>query len=174
MDRIKLAITRELWIQYILPPSSLQNRCTMITTLCIEDQNGDRVVSHRGTHVPFGLLFAKYMINKGIPPIGVLFLSCGRRIGHSETPESLGFDTGYHAIIFINLLMFINQDMLEYWVKYLLTGGNEREGVMDEHTMRDAINASIERGHVIEIVPEGYEILPTPHEHYCVQEGPEF
>jgi hypothetical protein len=66
MDRKKLAITRELWIQYILPPLFLQNRCTMIIVLCIEDQNGDHVVYHRGTHVLFGLLFAKYMSDKGI------------------------------------------------------------------------------------------------------------
>jgi hypothetical protein len=38
----------------------------MIISLCIEDQNGDRVVYHQVTHVPFGSLFAKYMSNKGI------------------------------------------------------------------------------------------------------------
>jgi hypothetical protein len=69
----------------------------MITTLCIEDQNGDRVVYHRGTHVPFMSLFAKYMSDKGIQPMGGLFLSHGRRIGHSEMPEGLGFDTGHHV-----------------------------------------------------------------------------
>ncbi len=122
----KMAITRQLGIQYILPPSSLQNRCTMIITLCIKDHNGDRVVFHRGTYVIFGLLFAKYMSNKGIPLIGRLFLSCGRRIGHSETPEGLGFDTGYHVIIFVNLLTIINQDELEYQVKYPLTGGKKK------------------------------------------------
>ncbi len=106
----RLAITKELWIQYILPPLSSKKRCTLISMLCIEDQNGDRVVSHRKTHVPFGLLFAKYMSNKGILPIGGLFLSHGRRIGHSETPEGLGFNTGYHVILFVNLLTFIDQD----------------------------------------------------------------
>ncbi len=158
----KLAITRGLWIQYILPPSFLQNRCTMMTSLCIEDQNSYRVVPHRRTHVPFGLMFAKYMSNKGIPPIGGLFLSHARRIGHSETPDGLGFDTGYHVIIFLNLLTFINQDELEYQVEYPLTGRNKQEGVLDEHTMRDAIDASIERGHVVEIVPEGDEVSPPP------------
>ena len=82
----------------------------------------------RGTHVPFGLLFAKYMSNKGIQPIGRLFLSHGRRIGHNEMPKGLGFDTEHHVIIFLNLLMFFDQGELEYQVKYPLTGGNEREG----------------------------------------------
>ncbi len=120
-----------------------------MSTLCIKDQNGNRVVSHHRTHVHFGLMFAEYMSNKGIPPIGGLFLSHGRRIGHSETPDDLGFDMSYHVIIFVNLLMFINQDELEYQVEYPLTGGNEREGVLNEHTMRDAIDALIERGLVV-------------------------
>ncbi len=81
-------------------------RCTMITTLCIKDQNGDHVVYHRGTHVPFGSLFAKYMSNKGIQLICGLFLSHGRRIGYNEMPEGLGFDTEHHVIIFVNLLKF--------------------------------------------------------------------
>ncbi len=166
-----MAITRELWIQYILPPSSLQNRGTMKTLLCIEDQNGNRVVYHHRTHVPFGPLFPEYMINKGIPLIGGLFLSNGRRIGHSETPKGMGFDTSFYVIVFINLLMFIDEDELEYQDNYPLTGGNKREGVLDEHTMRDAIDASIEWGHVIKIVPEGDEVLPPPHEHYLMQEG---
>jgi hypothetical protein len=84
----------------------------MITTLSIEDQNGDRVVYHRGTHFPFGSLFAKYMSNKGIQPIGGLFLSHGRRIGHSEMPKGLGFDMEHHVIIFVNLLAFFDQDKL--------------------------------------------------------------
>ncbi len=112
--------------------------------LCIEDQNGDCVVYRRGTHVPFGLLFAKYMSNKGIQPIGGLFLSHRRRIGHSEMPKGLRFDTEHHVIIFVNLLTFIDQGKLEYQVEYPLTRGNEREGVLDKDTMRDAIDASIE------------------------------
>jgi hypothetical protein len=50
---------------------------------------------------------------------------------------------------------------LEYQVKYPLTWGNEREGVLDEHNMRDAIDALIEKGHVVKIVSEGDKI--TPH-----------
>ncbi len=88
-------------------------------------------------------------------------------------PAGLGFGTSYYVIIFINLLMFINQNELEYQVEYPLTGGNKREGVLDKHTMRDAIDASIERGHVVKIVPEGDEVSPAPHECYCVQEGQE-
>ncbi len=147
----------------------------MITTMCIEDQNGDRVVYHRGTHVQFVSLFAKYMSNKGIQPIpiGGLFLSHRRRIGHSETPKGLGFDKGHHVIMFVNLLMFFDQDKLEYQVEYPLTEENKRKGVLDKDTMRDAINASIERGHVIKIVPEGDEATPPLHECYCVQEGQE-
>jgi hypothetical protein len=144
-----------------------------ITTLCIKDQNGDRVVYHRGTNVPFWSLFAKYMSNKGIQPIGKLFLSHGRRIGHSETPKGLGFNTGHHVIIFVNILSFFDQDELEYQVEYLPTGGNAREGVLDKDTMRDAIDALIERGHVVDIVPEGDEAALPPHECYCVQEGQE-
>ncbi len=56
----KIAVTREFWIQYILPPLSLHYRCMMVIGMCIKDQNGNRVVYRRVTHVPFGLLFAKY------------------------------------------------------------------------------------------------------------------
>jgi hypothetical protein len=113
------------------------------------------------------------MSNKGILPIGGLFLSNGRRIGHHEMPEGLGFDMGYHVIIFVNVLMFFDQDELEYQDKYPLTRRNEREGVLDKHTMRDAIDALIERGHVVKIVPEGDEVLPPMHERYRVQKGQE-
>jgi hypothetical protein len=56
--------------------------------------------------------------------------------------------------------MFFDQDKLEYQVKYPLTRGNKREGVLDEDTMRDAIDVSIERGHVVKIVSEGDEATP--------------
>jgi hypothetical protein len=173
MDRKKIAITRELWIQYILPPLSLHCRCTMITMLCIEDQNDDRAVYHRGTHVPFGSLFAEYMSNKGIQPIGGLFLSHGRRIGHNEMPKGLGFDTEHHVIIFLNLLTFFDQGKLEYQVEYPLTGENKREGVFNEDTMKDAIDASIERGHIAKIVLEGDEAAPPLHKCYRVQQDQE-
>jgi hypothetical protein len=165
----KLAITIDLWIQYILPPSSLYYRCMMITMLCIKDQNGDHVVYQWGTHIPFGSLFAKYMSNKVIQPIGGLFLSHGRRIGYNETSKGLEFDTEHHVIISINLLMFFDQGKLEYQVKYPLTGGNEKEGVLNKDTMKDASDALIERGHIVEIVPEGDEAAPPPHECYHVQ-----
>jgi hypothetical protein len=145
----------------------------MITTLCIKDQNGDRVVYHRGTHVPFGSLFAEYMSNKGIQPIGGLFLSHGRRIGHNEMLEGLGFDTEHHVIIFVNLLMFFDQGKLEYQVEYPLTGGDKREGVLNKDTMKDAIDASIERGHIVKIVLKGDEGAPPPHKRYCVQQDQE-
>jgi hypothetical protein len=137
----------------------------MRTTLCIEDQNGNRAVYHSRTHVPFGLLFSKYMSSKIITLIGGLFLSNGRRIGLSETPTSMGFDMGYHVIIFVNLLMFINHNDLEYQDDYPLTEGNEREGGVDEHTMANAIDASIRRGHVLDFVPEGDEVPPPLHKH---------
>ncbi len=140
------------------------------TKLCIDDQNGDRVVYRRGTHVPFGSLIAEYMSDKVIQLIGGLFLSHGRRIGHSEMPEGLGFDMGHHVIIFVNLLTFVDQDELEYQVKYPLTGRNKRGGVLDEDTMRDAIDASKERGHVVKIVPKGDEATPPLHKCYHVQE----
>jgi hypothetical protein len=145
----------------------------MITMLCIEDQNGDRVVYCRGTHVSFGSLFAKYMSNMGIQPIGSLFLSHRRRVGHSEMTKGLGFDMGHHVIIFANLLTFFDQDELEYQVEYLLTRGNESEGVLDKDTMRDAIDALIEMGHVVEIVPEGGEATPPLHKCYHVQRDQE-
>jgi hypothetical protein len=145
----------------------------MRTTLCIEDQNGNSVVYHQMTHVPFGLLFAKYRRSKGILPIGGLFLSNGRRIRHSETPKDLGFDASFHVIIFVNLLMFIDHEDLEYQDNYPLTRGNDREGVIDEHTMTNAIDASIQRGHVAEIVPEGDDVSPPPLKPYQVQEGHE-
>ncbi len=86
-------------------------------------------------HVPFGLLFAKYMRSNGVPPISGLLLSNRKRIGLSETPEGMGFDTGYHVIIFVNLLIFFNPHDLEYQDDYPLTGRNKREGVLNEHTM---------------------------------------
>jgi hypothetical protein len=141
----------------------------MITTLCIENQNGDRVVYCWGTHVLFGLLFAEYMSNKGIQPIGGLVLSHERRIGHNEMPEDLRFDTEHHVIIFINPLAFFDQDKMEYQVKYPLTGGNKREGMLNKDTMRNAIDALIERGHIVKIVPEGDEAAPLPHKCYRVQ-----
>jgi hypothetical protein len=88
-------------------------------------------------------------------------------------PKGLGFDTGYHVIIFVNLLTFFDQDELQYLDEYPLTRRNEKEGVLDKHTMRVAIDALIERGHIVEIGPEGDEVLPPPHEHYCMQEGQE-
>jgi hypothetical protein len=54
-----------------------------------------------------------------------------------------------------------------------LTGGKKREGVLDKHTMRDAIDALIKRGHVIKIVPEEDEVFLLPHKRYRVQEGQE-
>jgi hypothetical protein len=168
-----MAITRELWIQYILSPLSLHCRCIMITTLCIKDQNGDRVVYHRGTHVPFWSPFAEYMSNKGIQPIGGLFLSHGRRIGHNEMPQGLGSDTEHRVIIFVNLMMFFDQGELEYQAKYPLTGENEREGVLSKDTMKDAIDASIERGHIVKIVLKGNEAAPPLHKRDRVQPGQE-
>jgi hypothetical protein len=69
--------------------------------------------------------------------------------------------------------MFFDQDKLEYQVKYPLTGGNEREGVFDEDTMRHAIDALIEREHVIKIFTEGDEDTPPPHKRYSMQEEQE-
>ncbi len=88
-------------------------------------------------------------------------------------PKGLGFDTGCYVIIFINRLTFFDQDELEYQDEHPLMGRNEREWVLDEHTMRDVIDALIERGHVVEIVPEGDEVPPPWHEHYPMQEGQE-
>jgi hypothetical protein len=144
-------------------------RCTMITTLCIEDQNGDPVVYHQGTHVTFGSLFAEYMSNKGIQPIGGLFLSHGRRIGYNEMPKGLGFDKEHHVIIFVNLLTFFDHGKLARTD----TRGNKREGVLNEDTVKDVIDALIERGHIVEIVPEGDETAPPPHKCYRVQQDQE-
>jgi hypothetical protein len=145
----------------------------MIIMLCIKDQNGDCVVYHRGTHVLFGTPFAKYMSDTGIQPIGGLFLSHGRRIGYNEMPKGLRFDTEHHVIIFVNLLMFFDQGELEYQVEYPLTIGNKNEGVLYKDTMRDTIDASIERGHFVKIVPERDEAAPPPHERYHVQQDQE-
>ena len=79
----------------------------------------------------------------------------------------------HHVIILVDLLMLFDQDELEYQVEYPLTRGRKREGVLEEDTVRDAIDASIERGHVVKIVPEGDEATSPPHECYPVQEGQE-
>ncbi len=39
--------------------------------------------------------------------------------------------------------------------------------------MRNAIDALIERGHAVNIVPEGDEATPPPHKRFRVQEGQE-
>jgi hypothetical protein len=39
--------------------------------------------------------------------------------------------------------------------------------------MKDVIDASIERGHIDEIVPEGDKAAPLPHKCYCVQQDQE-
>ncbi len=39
--------------------------------------------------------------------------------------------------------------------------------------MKNVIDASIERGHIVEIVPEGVEAAPPPHERYRVQRDQE-
>jgi hypothetical protein len=82
----------------------------MRITECIKDQYGVRVVYHHRMDIPFGVLFAKYLRSKGIPPRAGLFLSSRKRIGLDQTPKSMGFDTGYHVIIFINLLMLFDHD----------------------------------------------------------------
>jgi hypothetical protein len=79
----------------------------------------------------------------------------------------------HHVIILVDLLMLFDQDELEYQVEYPLTRGRKREGVLEEDTVRDAIDASIERGHVVKIDPEGDEATPPPHDCYHVQEGQE-
>ncbi len=135
----------------------------MWATVCIKDQYDVRVAYQRRMDVPNWLLFAQYLRSKGILLRGGLFLSSGKRTRLDETPDSMGFDTGCHAIIFVNLLMFFDHDDLEYQSNYPLTGGNKRDGVLDVRNMRDAINASIQRGHVIEVVPEGDELLLPPH-----------
>ncbi len=45
--------------------------------------------------------------------------------------------------------------------------------MLDEHTMRNAIDALIERGHVVKIICEGDEVSPPPHKRYHIQEGQE-
>jgi hypothetical protein len=45
--------------------------------------------------------------------------------------------------------------------------------VLNEDTMRDAIDALTERGHIVEIVPEGDEAAPPPHKSYRVQQDQE-
>jgi hypothetical protein len=62
---------------------------------------------------------------------------------------------------------------LKYQVGYPLTGENKREGVLNKDTMWDAIDASIERGHIVKIVPEGDEAAPPLHKCYCVQQDQE-
>jgi hypothetical protein len=69
--------------------------------------------------------------------------------------------------------MFINQNKLEYQVEYPLTGGNKSEGVLSKLTKRDAIDALIERGHVVEIVPERDDVPPHRMNATRVQVGQE-
>ncbi len=88
-------------------------------------------------------------------------------------PEGLGFDTEHHIIIFVNLLRFFDQGELECQVEYPLTRGSKKEGVLNKDNMKDAIDALIERGHIVEIVLEGDEAAPPPHECYRVQQDQE-
>ncbi len=43
--------------------------------------------------------------------------------------------------------------------------------MLNGHTMRDAIDPLIKRGHVIKFVSEGDEVLPPPHERHRMLEG---
>jgi hypothetical protein len=57
--------------------------------------------------------------------------------------------------------MFINQNELEYQVKYPLTRRNKREGVLNKHTMRDAIYALIERAMSLRLFLRKMNFSPT-------------
>jgi hypothetical protein len=166
-----MAITRGLWIHHSTLVSTKQRHNEKNSML--KDRHGDCVVYHPRMDVPFELLFAKYLRSRGILSIGGLFLSNGKRIGLSETPNGMEFDTGYHVIIFANLLIFINHNDLKYQDDYPLTAGHKQERLLNKCTMRDAIDASIQRGHVVKIVPKGMEVLPPLHKHHRIQEGHE-
>ncbi len=139
-------------------------------TVCIKDQYGGCDRYQRGMNVLFGLLFAWYLRRKDILLRGGIFLSSGKRIGLDEAPKGLGFGPGYLVITFVNLFMFFDLDDLVYQSNYPLTIVNESKGVLNVPTMRDSINASIQRGYVVEVVPKGDELLPSPRKLYRVQE----
>ncbi len=141
-----------------------------MTTVYIEDQYGGCDRYRCRMNIPFGLLFAWYLRRKDILLRGGIFLSSGKRIGLDETPKGLRFGPGYHVITFVNLFMFFDLNNSVYQSDYPLTIVNESKGVLNVPTMRDAINASIQRGHVVEVVPEGDELLPSPCKIHRVQE----
>jgi hypothetical protein len=95
------------------------------------------------------LLFAWYLRVKDILLRGGIFLSIGKWIGLDEMLTSLAFGPGYHVITFANLLMFFDLNDLVYQSDYPLTIGNKSKGVINIPSMRDAINALIQRGHVV-------------------------
>ncbi len=137
----------------------------------IEDQYGNHVRYQHGMNVAFGLLFSCYLRLKDILLRGGIFLINGRRIRFDDSPESLGlFPEHNHEITFVNLLIHFNHNDLENQNNYPLTVGNKRGGVIDVWTMRDVINTLIQRGNAVEVVPEGNELLPPLHKHYCMQE----
>jgi hypothetical protein len=140
----------------------------MMTTVCIEDKFGicDRYRCRKD--IPLGLLFAHYLRCKEILLRGRISLSIGKRFGLEETPISMRFGTDYNVITFVNLLTFFNINDLVYQSQYPLTIVNESEGVLNVWTMRDAINALIQRGHVVEVVSKVDELLPPPHKCYHV------
>jgi hypothetical protein len=142
----------------------------MMTTMCIKDHFGIHDRYWHGINVLLWLLFAQYLRCKDIPLRGRIFLFSGKRIGHEDMPISMGFFTDYNVITFMNLLMFFNINDLVYQSNYPLTVGNKREGVLDVPTMRAAINSSIQRGHVIEVVSERDELLPPPHKQFRIQD----
>jgi hypothetical protein len=45
--------------------------------------------------------------------------------------------------------------------------------VLNKDTMKDVIDASIERGHVIKVIPEGDEAAPPLYKCYRVQQDQE-
>ncbi len=45
--------------------------------------------------------------------------------------------------------------------------------MLNKDTMKDVIDASIEKGHIVEIFPEADEAAPPPHMCYCVQQDQE-
>ncbi len=70
-------------------------------------------------------------------------------------------------------MTFFDQGELEYQVEYPLTRGKKREGVLNKDTMKDVIDALIERGHIVKVVPEGDEAAPPSHKRYRLQQDQE-
>jgi hypothetical protein len=74
---------------------------------------------------------------------------------------------------FVNLLMYFNADDLAYQDRYPLSIVEASKGLLNEGAIDGAINFTIERGNVMEVVDKAKGQPIPAYKHYRVREGSE-